>query len=338
MPASVLDWGVQLILSLQHLGDWLVGVMNAFTFLGNEDFFLLLFPFLYWCVEAQVGLRIGTYLILSISFHELFKAGFHGPRPYWFNDQVRLLTGAESSFGIPSAHSGNSVVIWAGLASQIKRRWAWGVAIFLALFVGFSRIYLGVHFPTDVLFGWILGALILALALGLEKPVLAWLRSFRPGQRVAMYFCLSLAFILANVWIVQTVSHSFSVPETWVQNARLAAPEADPIAPFSLGGMVTIMAAAFGFLAGVEWLALRGGFDTRGDWGLRAGRFFIGIVGVMVLRYGLDAVFSLLADDLTPFGYILRYIRYATIGFWMAALAPVLFIRFKLATKAREIP
>ena len=314
MPASVLDWGIQFILSLQQFGDWLVGVMNAFTFLGNEDFFLLLFPFLYWCVDAQLGIRMGAYLILSNGFHELFKAGFHGPRPYWFDAQVRLLTGAESSFGIPSSHSGNSVVIWGGLASQIKRGWAWGLAVFLALFVGFSRIFLGVHFPTDVLFGWILGALILALALGLEKPLLAWLRQFRPGQRVEFYLFLSLAFILVNVLVIQHVSNSFSLPDAWVQNASLAAPDV-LIAPFSLGGMVTIMAAAFGFLAGVEWLALRGGFDTRGDWGLRAGRFFIGIVGVMVLRYGLDAAFSLLADDLTPLGYVLRYIRYTTIGF-----------------------
>lgn len=331
MPASVLDWGIQLILALQSLGDWLVGVMNGFTFLGNEDFFLLLFPFLYWCVEAQLGIRVGLYLIVSMGLNLLLKIGFHDPRPYWYDPQVQLWAGAEWTFGIPSAHAQNSVVIWGGLASQIRRGWAWGLAVVLALLVGLSRMYLGVHFPTDVFVGWGLGIVLVWLMLVWEKPLLGMIQKFGRGQRIAFYFALSLVMIILNILLVQIVSGTFTVPASWIENAGHAAPD-EPITPYALSGMVTIMAAAFGFLAGLEWLAPRGRFDARGTWSIRVGRFAVGIIGMMALRYGLDAVFGLIADDLTPLGYVLRYVRYTTIGFWISALAPVVFIRLKLAT------
>ncbi|NUM49136.1 MAG: phosphatase PAP2 family protein [Anaerolineales bacterium] len=330
MPASILDWGVQFILSLQSLGDWLAGPMNAFTFLGNEDFYLLLFPFLYWCVETQVGIRMGVYLILSIGINELLKAGFHDPRPYWYDAQVRLLTGAEFSFGIPSGHAQNGVVIWSGLASHIRRTWAWGLAVALAFLIGFSRMYLGVHFPTDVFLGWTLGVLMLVLMIALEKPVVGWLRQVGSPTRLIIYLAVVGVFLLVNVWVIQAVNRSFTLPAVWVENSSRVAPD-EPIAPLSLSGMITIMASAFGFLSGVEWLRGRGGFETRGTWAVRLGRFGVGIVGVLALRYGLDAVFSLLAEDVSTLGYVLRFVRYGTIGFWMSALAPLVFIRLKLA-------
>jgi len=334
MPESILNWGIQLILSLQSLSDWLVGPMEAFTFLGNEDFFLLLFPFLYWCIDSRLGIRIGVYLVISLGLNTLLKAAWHAPRPYWFDPRVKLLTGAESSFGIPSGHAQNSVVIWSGIAAQSRRGWGWTVAVVLAFLIGFSRIYLGVHFPTDVLTGWVLGVVVLALAIWLEKPVMDWIRKFGAWEKVSIFFALSLGFILLNVLIIQSVNGSFTVPAAWVETAGLVAEE--PIAPLSPSGMITTMAAAFGFISGVVWLETRGGFDARGTWWVRAGRLLVGLAGVLGLRYGLDAVFDLIAVDESLLGYILRYIRYGTIGFWMAALAPLVFIRLKLAHARSE--
>jgi membrane-associated phospholipid phosphatase len=330
MPESVLDWGIQLILSLQGLGDWLIGPMNAFTFLGNEDFYLLLFPFLYWCVESSMGIRIGVYLVVSIGLNNLLKTAFTDPRPYWYDPRVELLAGAESTFGIPSGHAQNAVVIWSGIASQIRQGWAWAAAIGLALLIGFSRIYLGTHFPTDVFAGWFFGIIILLLAIRLENPVVAWISRFGTWQKVGIYFGISLLFIILHGMVLQWVNASFTLPAPWGEAALADAPE-EPIAPLSISGTVTIMAAAFGFLSGVAWLKTRGGFNVQGTWLIRVSRFVIGIIGVMVLRYGLDYVFGLIAADETIIGYILRYIRYGTIGFWISALAPLVFVRLKLA-------
>jgi hypothetical protein len=179
-----------------------------------------------------------------------------------------------------------------------------------------------------------LGILILVLAIRLEKPVLNWLRKIGTWQIIGVMFVLSLVFILVNALVIQGVSTSFSLPTLWVENSSRASPT-EPIAPLSLRAMVTIMGSAFGFVSGVVWFGTRGGFDVSGTWFVRAGRFAVGIVGVMAIRYGLDAVFSLIADDLSTLGYVLRYVRYGTIGLWISALAPILFIRLKLASQAK---
>ncbi len=67
MPESVLDWGIQFVLSLQHLGDWLIGPMNAFTFLGNEDFFCCCFLFYIgaWKARSAFGWGFISFSVLA---------------------------------------------------------------------------------------------------------------------------------------------------------------------------------------------------------------------------------------------------------------------------------
>jgi membrane-associated phospholipid phosphatase len=114
--------------------------MGFFTFLGQEDFFFLVMPALLWCVDSQLGLRVGVYLALSAGMNSLFKFAFHAPRPYWVDGGVRLLGGAESSFGMPSGHAQNAVVVWGMLAAHLRRKWGWVVAGLLIFFIGVSRI------------------------------------------------------------------------------------------------------------------------------------------------------------------------------------------------------
>ena len=62
--------------------------------------------------------------------------------------------------------------------------------------------------------------------------------------------------------------------------------------------------------------------------GKRALRFVVGLIGVLILWRGLGLVFP---DNNDLISYLLRYIRYTFVGFWIAAGAPWLFFRFKLA-------
>jgi hypothetical protein len=55
------------------------------------------------------------------------------------------------------------------------------------------------------------------------------------------------------------------------------------------------------------------------------------MLGVGLFYLGLDALFGLIAPDETTIGYALRYIRYASVTFWMTFGAPYVFLKIKLA-------
>ena len=323
--------GIQVVLFLQGLGAWLVEPMKLITFLGNEEFYLFVAPAIFWCLDMNLGLRLGLYLMVSSSFYTIIKMAFHSPRPYWIDTHVKAYS-TEISFGAPSGHSQNAVVVWGTLAAWIKRAWAWIVGFALIFLIGLSRTYLGVHFPHDVLLGWAIGALLLWILLAYEPHLVGWLKRYNPEHQVLVALGASFLIILLGV-LMRLMLGNWSMPEVWAQNAFLAAPTSDPPEPLALSGLISNAAAFFGLSSGGIWIKSRGGFYAGGPALQRLLRFLIGLAGVVILWYGLGAVFPR-GETLMPL--ILRYIRYSLIGLWITGLAPMLFIRLDLSTK--ELP
>ena len=55
----ILDFSIRFIAGLQGLGSWLTLPMEFFSFLGTEEFYLLVLPVIYWCVDSNLGMRAG---------------------------------------------------------------------------------------------------------------------------------------------------------------------------------------------------------------------------------------------------------------------------------------
>ncbi|HLF73497.1 MAG TPA: phosphatase PAP2 family protein [Anaerolineales bacterium] len=319
----LLQTGVDWVVAVQSLGGWLEAPMEFFTFLGLENFYLLVLPLLYWSVDAGLGLRVGVVLITSNALLFIFKLIFAAPRPYWVSAQVKALA-AESTFGIPSGHAQNAVALWGIMASGSRRRWAWIAAFTLAFLIGFSRIYLGVHFVHDVIAGWLIGGLLLWAIIAFWELVAAWLKGKTLAQQVMISFAVSMIFLTAGL-LSAAGRGGYVFPEEWKDNALRAGPLPDPV---SIEGILTSAGSFFGLTAGAAWIAARGGYQASGPAEKRALRYVIGLVGILILWYGLGQVFprseSLIA-------YILRYVRYTLVGLWVVAGAPWLFFHFKLA-------
>jgi membrane-associated phospholipid phosphatase len=314
-------------IAFQGLGDWLIAPMQFFSFLGSEDFFLIALPLVYWCINSEIGIRIGVMLLLSNGINGVFKMSIHGPRPFWVSDQVRALylTSDIVGFGIPSGHTEVATGIWGVAADGVKRTWAWVAASIVILLIGLSRIYFGVHFLHDVLFGWFLGGLTLWIFLKYWNPIAARLKKLTMMNQILLAFAFSMAMILLAALII-FLSRDFVLPAEWIKNAARAGSE--PLAPLSLTGMVSAMATLFGLLAGVAWLAPRGGFQASGPAWKRALRYVVGLVGVAVFYIGLKLVFPE-GEDLVAL--VFRYIRYTLVGVWVSAGAPWVFVKLQLA-------
>lgn len=306
-------------LFLQSLDPVLQGIMVVITMLGDQIFYILFMPTIYWCVDAWAGLRIGVILLASASFNGFFKVLLKGPRPYWISDKI--VPGVhETSFGIPSGHAMNSTSVWGQSALETKNRKAIWAAIILVLLISISRLVLGVHFLSDVLLGLFLGVLLLAAFSKLQKPLGKWLKKRTLRDQILLAFFSSLFIIGLNAMVI-VLSSGWQMPADWAARAG----EVDPL---SLEGALTNGGLWFGMLGGFAWLrARRGVIQSRfGTW-QRIARYLVGIAGVLAIYAGLGSIFP---DDLGLISAVLRYFRYFLIGIWIACLSPLLFEKLKI--------
>lgn len=319
------------ILVIQALGAWLAEPMRSISLLGNEEFYLLVMPVLYWCLDATLGLRMGVMLLLTNGLNAAFKLVFHAPRPYWLDTRVEALS-SETSFGLPSGHAQHAASIWGLAAASVPGKWAKAFFIVLIGLIGFSRIYLGVHFISDVLLGWLIGGLLLWAYLAAEKPVWRWLRTHSLAQVLGLITASSLLIMLLILGVSAALV-DWETPEEWAAAALDAYP-GNEIDPLSLSGAFTVAGTWLGLLGGAAWLYHRqGGFSANGTPWQRVLRYWLGVIGVFVLWYGLGEVFPRSADALA---YSLRYLRYALVGLWISAAAPLIFQKIGLAAAPRK--
>ncbi len=201
-------------------------------------------------------------------------------------------------------------------------------ALLLAFFIGFSRLYLGLHFAQDILAGWVIGYGLLFLFMRFWDPVAAWLRTKTLAQQIALALLVSLIMIVIGMLATARLE-GYVFPAAWAANALRAGPLPDPV---SIEGTFTSAGSFFGLAAGAAWIASRGGFQAEGPIEKRALRYVIGLIGITILWFGLGQVFP---DGETVVPLILRYVRYFLVGFWVTAGAPWLFFHFNLVRRSK---
>jgi membrane-associated phospholipid phosphatase len=320
---NLIESGIALVISLQNAGDWLIAPMRFFSQLGTEDFFFLVLPLIYWSIDSALGLRVGMILVTSSMLNYIGKILFAGPRPYWVSSDVRALW-VETSFGAPSGHAQHAMTVWGIIAASLRRTWVWMVCGLLIFFIGFSRIHLGSHFPFDVVMGWLFGAVILWTFMRFWDPVASWLSGKSFGQQVGIAFIVSMIFVVSGLAVISLRS-DYQLPAEWMANAIRGGNEV-PV-PVDANGIFTSAGTFFGLAFGLAWINLSGGYQATGPLWMRALRYVIGLLGVLILWMGLGEVFPRGDGALV---YSLRFVRYALVGWWVTGGAPWVFNRFKL--------
>lgn len=114
---------------------------------------------------------IELFFVSAVSFVATFllKVTLRAPRPFSV-DSLVMLYDKETGYGLPSAHALMSVVIFGWIATRHPKSHmlTWGSVAVIVL-IGLSRVYLGVHYPSQVLAGWIFGILFLYIFRALDR-------------------------------------------------------------------------------------------------------------------------------------------------------------------------
>lgn len=187
--------GLRVIHWLQSFHQpWLDGVFIAFTLLGSEGFILLSVPLVYWCLDRRLGRRMGHLFFFSAFLNVWLKAAFDAARP-----PASLVRGhrwvSATGASFPSGHSQNAATFWAYLSFRARRRWVTVASFLIVCSVGLSRLYLGVHWPGDVLAGIALGYLVAWVWVRLGGWLEELAKGLVPAVRAAAGFLLPLGLL-----------------------------------------------------------------------------------------------------------------------------------------------
>jgi len=248
------SWGTSFILWLQSFGGPGVDlVFKLITLLGDEKFYLLLLPLVYWCIDKRLGIRLAVLVMASNTVNLGCKFAFGLPRPPV--PPVRPIA-VEEGFGFPSGHT-QAVTVAFGWLARHSRRWgAYVGAGALVFLVGLSRLYLGVHFPHDVVGGLVIGLFVLFVFEAVQPPLERRWLSAALGLRATL--ALGVPFLVLAVWPQEDVAGTLGA-----------------LAGFAVGGLI-------------EAEAVR--LAPAGSPLQRALRFLVGLVGMGLLYFGLSAV------------------------------------------------
>ena len=161
---AALDTSVFLLVNQGLSNPILDLLLSTVTHLGSIIFWLLIFFAAIFKKEKKLYVPMFFAFLINVIFLTILKDFIGRPRPYETLDGVNTLD-TENTGGFPSGHASNAF-LGATLLADIYKKFAAPLYI-LAVVVAFSRIYVGMHYPTDVLAGAIEGFV-------LAKLILQW--------------------------------------------------------------------------------------------------------------------------------------------------------------------
>ena len=287
-------------------------LMLAVTKLGEETAFLIIAMVVFWCVDKKKG-----YYLLAVGFvgtiiNQFLKLYFRIPRPWVRDPDFTILEQAKEAaagYSFPSGHTQSAVGTFGALAVSTNKRGLRWFFVLLAALVGFSRMYIGVHTPADVL---VSAGIACMLILALKNTALS-------GNEIQMKLLIGFMLLLSVGYLLFVSFWNFP-DDVDAHNLESGTKSAYAL----LGALVGL---ALVYVSDKKWL----NFPVKAVWWVQVIKVAVGMLLVLAVKEGLRAPLELVLPV-----YPARAVRYGLIVIMAGIIWPMSFAKLSLLGRKME--
>ncbi len=288
--------------------DALELIMYMITYLGEILTYIGVLLLLYYLWDKKKAYRTMSLLITSAVVRTSAKAIFNLERPpvYKHSDYVD-----EISSGLPSGHAQLSTTLW-GMLGIFLKKFMIVFSILLPLLIGFSRIYLGVHWFTDVIMGYGIALIILALYIFLGEYIENFLNEKSTIIKILVAIAVSAIFAILVIFLLYNR----------VENDT-------ELISGDLKLIVILVAISISYSVEGKLINFSNEIDK---WWKYIVRILIGAATFGIFYFGVSMLFDLAINAVAWVGIelTLDLIRYAMLGPAFILLAPWIMMKLKV--------
>lgn len=158
-----MNWEISILQGLQAIRTpFLTAMMESITGLAESLPLVLVITLLYWCTDKRKTVRMGWLVLTSAVANGLIKNLIKAPRPFEKGIVSPIRVETATSYSFPSGHTQTATSFWASAMMLFKNKTTYWIGCIMIGLVALSRLYLGVHWPVDVLGGIIIGLIVVA--------------------------------------------------------------------------------------------------------------------------------------------------------------------------------
>lgn len=243
---------LEILRNIQSIANPFLDILfQLITICGEQMVLVLIISIIYWVKDKKFGEYIAYAVLTSVLVNCVVKDIFKFKRPIGEEGIRTLREKTATGYSFPSGHTQGAGSFYGAMAIYIKKKVMYIIAIIMIILIGFSRLYLGVHYPKDVIVGGILGVLTSLICYKLYN---------RFENKMLLYVITFIVFIPAL-----TFAHS---------------------ADFIKG-----MGTYLGFVIGMYIEKKYVNFSIEGSTTVKVIRVLLGILILLVLQVGLKAIF-----------------------------------------------
>lgn len=270
--------------------------LAAVTYLGDEAVFMVAVIVVLWCVDKKWGFRLFFMGMAGSIVNQFLKAVFLVPRPWLLDENFTIVESARAGAGgysFPSGHTQSVTTLFGGVAAWLRRWWVTVLCAALILLTAFSRMYLGVHTPADVLTSLGTGILTVTLLTLLFEKL-----EGKPGATVWIYIsgvALALAFLLYVLLAKKTAANIAEYDASALKNGCTM--------------LATMIALLIAWTVDGKWLH----FEVKAVWWAQLIKLVVGLAIIIAIKVLLKAPLNALFHD-SPIASGVRYFLMSITG------------------------